>query len=55
VAGRTAGPAHPHGGPQKLESAVTYAAADNPEFTVMIDERRCVDPQSGRGSPMPPR
>jgi uncharacterized membrane protein len=37
----------PHGGPQKLDSAVTYAAADNPEFTVMIDERRCVDPQSG--------
>jgi uncharacterized membrane protein len=36
-----------HGGPQKLESAVTYAAADNAEFTVMIDERRCVDPQSG--------
>jgi uncharacterized membrane protein len=36
-----------HGGPQKLESAVTYAAADNPEFTIMIDERRCVDPQSG--------
>jgi uncharacterized membrane protein len=26
---------------------VTYAAADNAEFTVMIDERRCVDPQSG--------
>jgi len=36
-----------HGGPQKLDSAVTYAAADNPDFTVMIDERRCVDPQSG--------
>ncbi len=36
-----------HGGPQKLDSAVTYAAADNPEFTVLIDERRCVDPQSG--------
>jgi uncharacterized membrane protein len=36
-----------HGGPQKLESAVTYAAADNPEFTVLIDERRCIDPQSG--------
>ena len=34
-------------GPQKLDSAVTYAAADDPEFTVMIDERRCVDPQSG--------
>jgi uncharacterized membrane protein len=36
-----------HGGPQKLDSAVAYAAADNPEFTAMIDERRCVDPQSG--------
>jgi len=36
-----------HGGPQKLDGAVTYAAADNPDFTVMIDERRCVDPQSG--------
>ena len=36
-----------HGGPQKLDGAVTYAAADNPDFTIMIDERRCVDPQSG--------
>ena len=37
----------PHGGPQKLGGAVTYTAADNPESTVMIDERRCIDPQSG--------
>ena len=36
-----------HGGPQKLDGAVAYAAADNPDFTIMIDERRCVDPQSG--------
>jgi len=36
-----------HGGPQKLDGAVAYAAADNPEFTATIDERRCVDPQSG--------
>jgi uncharacterized membrane protein len=37
----------PHSGPLKLDSTVTYAAADDPEFTVMIDEKRCVDPQSG--------
>src|SRR5258708_5352965 len=36
-----------HGGPQKLGRAGTYAAADHPALTVMIDERRCVDPQSG--------
>jgi uncharacterized membrane protein len=36
-----------HGGPQKLDNAVSYAAADDPEFTVTIDERRCIDPQSG--------
>ena len=36
-----------HGGPQKLDGAVSYAAADDPEFTVTIDERRCIDPQSG--------
>ncbi|HEX9558520.1 MAG TPA: hypothetical protein VF991_18660, partial [Reyranella sp.] len=36
-----------HGGPQKLGGAVSYAAADDAEFTVMIDERRCIDPQSG--------
>ena len=40
-------PTPPPAAPQKLASAVTYAAADNPEFTAMIDERRCVDPQSG--------
>ena len=37
----------PHGGPQKLDGAITYTAADGPESAVMIDERRCIDPQSG--------
>lgn len=36
-----------HGGPQKLDNAVAYAAAEDPEFAVTIDERRCVDPLSG--------
>jgi uncharacterized membrane protein len=37
-----------HSGPQKLDGAVvSYAAADDPEFAVTIEERRCVDPQSG--------
>jgi len=36
-----------HGGPQKVDGAVSYAAADDAEFTIMIDERRCIDPQSG--------
>ena len=36
-----------HGGPQKLGGAVSYAAADDAEFPGMIDERRCIDPQSG--------
>jgi uncharacterized membrane protein len=37
----------PHGGPQKLDSGVAYAAADDPELNVTISERRCIDPQSG--------
>jgi hypothetical protein len=37
----------PHGGPQKLDGAVAYVAADDPEFAVTIDERRCIDPQLG--------
>jgi len=37
----------PHSGPQKLEAAVAYAAAEDPEFTVTITERRCIDSQSG--------
>jgi uncharacterized membrane protein len=37
----------PHSGPQKLETAVAYAAAEDPEFTVTITERRCIDSQSG--------
>ncbi len=26
---------------------MTYTAADDPQFSVMIDERRCTDRQSG--------
>ncbi|MFO1082455.1 MAG: hypothetical protein U1E23_17730 [Reyranellaceae bacterium] len=37
----------PHGGPQKLDDGVAYAAADDPDFTVTLIERRCIDPQSG--------
>lgn len=43
------GPAQrvPHAGPQKLDDGVAYAAADDPELSVTILERRCIDPQSG--------
>jgi uncharacterized membrane protein len=37
----------PHAGPQKLESGVAYAAADDPELNVTFSERRCIDPHSG--------
>jgi len=37
----------PHGGLQKLGGTVAYEAAEGPEFTVTIDEQRCIDPQSG--------
>jgi hypothetical protein len=47
VAGRPPAQRVPHGGPQKLDSGVAYAAADDPELNVTIGERRCIDPQSG--------
>ncbi|MBV8189268.1 MAG: hypothetical protein JO339_18645 [Alphaproteobacteria bacterium] len=37
----------PHAGPQKIESGVAYAAADDPELNVTITEQRCIDPHSG--------
>jgi uncharacterized membrane protein len=37
----------PHGGLQKQGSTIAYVAADGAEFTAVIDERRCVDSQSG--------
>ena len=37
----------PHGGLQKHGNTISYAAAEGPEFLAMIDERRCIDPQSG--------
>lgn len=36
-----------HGGLQKSDGAVSYTSVDDPEFAVLLEERRCVDPQSG--------
>ncbi len=36
-----------HGGAVRQGNAIAYAATEGPEFTVVIDERRCVDPSSG--------
>ena len=40
-------PRMPHGGLQKEGATVTYATTEGPEFLVAINERRCVDSQSG--------
>ena len=37
----------PHGGPQRQDGTIMYTSADGPEPAVLIDERRCVDSQSG--------
>lgn len=36
-----------HGGPLRQGGSIAYAATDGPEFTAVIDERRCVDSMSG--------
>jgi uncharacterized membrane protein len=47
VAGGQPAQRFPHGGPHKQGGTIAYMAAEGPEFTVMIDERRCIDSQSG--------
>lgn len=47
VAGARAAERMAHAGPEKVDGAVSYTAAEDPEFAVLIDERRCVDPRSG--------
>jgi uncharacterized membrane protein len=37
----------PHGGPQKSGGGLEYASADGTDLLVTIDERRCIDNQSG--------
>ncbi len=37
----------PHGGPQKSGGGLEYASADGSDLLVTIDERRCIDNQSG--------
>jgi uncharacterized membrane protein len=37
----------PHGGPQRQDGTIMYTSADGPESAILIDERRCIDPQSG--------
>jgi uncharacterized membrane protein len=37
----------PHGGPQRQDGTIMYTSAEGPEPVIMIDERRCIDSQSG--------
>jgi uncharacterized membrane protein len=37
----------PHGGVQRQDGTIIYAATEGPEPAVLIDERRCIDSQSG--------
>ncbi|WP_395712772.1 hypothetical protein [Reyranella sp.] len=37
----------PHGGPQKSGNGLEYASSDGTDLLVTIDERRCIDNQSG--------
>lgn len=37
----------PHGGPQKSGGGIEYASTDGTDLLVTIDERRCIDNQSG--------
>ena len=37
----------PHGGPQRSGGGLEYASADGTDLLVTIDERRCIDNQSG--------
>ena len=45
--GGTAGQRAAHGGLQRQDGSIVYTAAEGPELTVTIDERRCVDSSSG--------
>jgi uncharacterized membrane protein len=47
ILGGNALPRVPHGGLEKQGAVITYVAAEGPEFQVSIDERRCIDSQSG--------
>jgi uncharacterized membrane protein len=37
----------PHGGPQRQDGTIIYTSADGPEPAILIEERRCIDSQSG--------
>ena len=37
----------PHGGPQRQDGTIIYTSAEGPEPAILIDERRCIDSQSG--------
>jgi uncharacterized membrane protein len=47
ILGGNALPRMPHGGLQKEGGTIIYAAHEGPELVVTINERRCVDSQSG--------
>jgi uncharacterized membrane protein len=36
-----------HAGPQRQDGTIMYTSADGPEPVVLINEQRCIDPQSG--------
>jgi uncharacterized membrane protein len=37
----------PHGGPQRQDGTIIYTSAEAPEPMILINEQRCIDPQSG--------
>lgn len=37
----------PHGGVQRQDGTILYTATEGPEPAILIDERRCIDSQSG--------
>ena len=47
VLGGAAAQRVPHGGAQRQDGTIMYMAAEAPEPVILIDERRCVDSQSG--------
>lgn len=37
----------PHGGPQRQDGMIMYTSGEGPEPAILINERRCIDSQSG--------
>lgn len=47
VLGGAAAQRVPHGGAQRQDGTIMYMASEAPEPVILIDERRCIDSQSG--------